>query len=138
MKDEVVSFKIAKLLSDINDFNEDCYFGYIAEYDSSVNDYNNCMYSREYATGKDKSFTIDKCYKEYLAPTYQQLRKWLAKNKNIFYCIETYGVNNYWISRINDKLIDKTVIKPTYEETEEETVFLILSIINNFNKSIDE
>lgn len=128
MKNEIVSFRIAKELYNIESFNEDCYFGYIASYDISTGGFTNCMYLKDHSTGICKGITINESYREFLAPTYQSLRKWLAKNISIVYSIVPTAKGTWQgMLRRGDLIINGE----SYEDVEEELVFNILKMIEN-------
>lgn len=137
MKTEIVSFKIAKRLAELgyNVFNEECYFGYITELDRNNNPVCDSLYQKEYPTGKYSSQAVLICekYKEYLAPTYQQLRKWFLQHKGIIYEIkrEHNWENAYRAEAWNEKdmkLLCNSHLKDSYEDAEEDIVYKLLNL----------
>lgn len=128
MKTDIVSFRIARKLSEIKSFNDDCYFGYVSEFSNDTNDFTSCLYLKEHPTGICKSITINDKYKEYLAPTYQGLRKWLVKNFNITYVVKRTAKDTYEAYTLRG---DHTSEGNIYEIAEENIVYNILNLLIN-------
>ena len=132
MKNEVVSFEVAKELSKIEDFTDKCYFGYVTEFNKKTNDFDIVLYLKEYP-GPKNNVTKVSAYRDYLAPTIQHLRKWLAKNKGVTYTITYNNDNKTWNGKLffpNNEYHICPAKENTYEEIENDILFNILKHLN--------
>lgn len=134
MIDEIVSFEVARELSKIEDFTDNCYFGYVTEFNKETNDYDIVLYLKEYP-GPKNNVTKVSIYRDYLAPTIQHLKKWLAKNKAVTYTISYNNDTKTWKGECEiayDEPVCHISVKnaKTYESVENNILFNVLTYLS--------